>query len=115
MQLIFYFTYFCIAPHIFQFIKLTCLRRHYVYHHIYIIDQHPLKPAEAFMMIWVLTAFFLNKPFHIFRYGSYLWLVARLTDDKKICYSFIDLSQVQGNDILPFFILDSGYYGFDDL
>ncbi len=67
------------------------------------------------MVIRVFVTLLLYQALYILCNSPDLWLISGFTNDKEICYCFIDLSQIKGNDILPFFILDGGNYGFDDL
>lgn len=81
-----------VAPHIFQFVKFPVLRKHYVYHHVHIVDQYPLGRLEPFMMIGLLVAMDPYLVFYIVGNGSYLGLIGRLTDNKEIGHRLIDLS-----------------------
>ena len=45
----------------------------------------------------------------------YLNMAASLADDKKISYRLWYLPQIQADNLLPFFLLDGLYDGFEDL
>ena len=82
----------CITPHFFQLIKFPGFRQHYMHHHIYIINQHPLQLLKSFMMIRVFVTFFLYTVFHIICYSPYLWLLlASQIIKKSATASFIFL------------------------
>lgn len=85
-----------------------------MHHHIYIIDQHPVQVMITFMMVGVLLTGTIYPCLYILCDSPHLRLVTRLTDDKKISHRFIDLPEVQRDDILPFLLLYSGNNGFDD-
>ena len=104
-----------IAPHLFQAIKLPGLGQHYMYHHIYIIDQYPLLGLPAFVLIRYLTAFFLGVSLNKICNGTQLGSVACLANDEKICNSFRYLTEVKANDIFAFLLLYSVNDGLENL
>ena len=104
----------CIAPHFFQFVKFPVFREHYVDNYIHVIDQYPLQVVEPFMVVWIFSAFFFNLVFQVFRNSPDLGLAVCFTNDEEISNSFVDLPEIEGNNILPFFLLYRGNDGFDD-
>lgn len=67
------------------------------------------------MVIGLLIANKLNLVLHMICNSANLRLTTGLANNEEIGHSFIYFTEVEGNDILPFFILDCGDYGFDDL
>ena len=67
------------------------------------------------MMIWFLLTVFTDHVFNMVSDGSDLGLIACFANDKKIGYRFVNLTQIKGDNILPFLILYSGNDGFDNL
>ena len=99
-----------IAPHFFQFVKFSCVRMHYMYHNIHIIDQHPLKRLAAFVFIRPFSTAFLYLVFHKIADGLYLCGAGGFTNYNEISRGLGYLPKVKAHDIFPLLIL----YGFDD-
>ena len=104
-----------ITPHLLEPVELAVLAEHDMDNDIHVIDEHPLAGLVAFRMIRVFIeqAFYLGL--HVLRDGPDLWLIVCLTNDKEIRDCFIDLTKVQGDNVLTLFFLYSGNDCFDDL
>jgi len=101
---------FRIAPHLLEFVKLPGFRMHHMYHHVHIIDQHPLGRRPALMFVRQFAALFFYLVFHRVGNGFYLGGIGGFTHDEEIGGCFRYLSKVQAHNILALLIL----YGFDD-
>ena len=86
-----------------------------MHYHIHIIDQHPVKVFVSFVMIGTFIAFLPHLLLHIFGNGPDLGLITGLTDDEKIRYGLVYLSEVEGYYILSFFFLDGSDDGLNYL
>jgi hypothetical protein len=68
---------------------------------------------------FVMVGRFVAIALYLFSYkiGNrlYLNMTASLAYDKKICHRFGYFPQVQTDNMLPFFLLDGLYDGFEDL
>src|SRR5688572_2177704 len=97
----------CIAPHFFEPVKLPGIRKHHMHHYVHIVYQYPLKGLKTFMMIRVFAANFLYFMLNVFSYCFDLRLVPGFTNNKKVRYGFINLTQIKRNYIFPLLFLYS--------
>ena len=92
-----------VTPHFLQFVKLTGFRLHNVYHHVYIVSDHPLSGLATFMMKRNFAQFLFYVIFNIICDSLYLSGTAGFTDNEKISNCFGNLTEIKGDDIFPFF------------
>ena len=102
----------CIAPHFFQLVKLAGFGCHDVHHDVDVIDQHPLQVLLALVAVRDLAQLFLHLFFHRIGDGPDLGLVVGLANNEEVSHGLRYFTQVEGNDVFAFFILDSPDDGF---
>ena len=96
-----------VIPHFFQLIKLPVFLLKNMYNYINIIYKHPLQRLVPFMPVRQFFTFLLYFFLYGICYGFYLNIAGGFANNKKVCYRFLHLSQVQGYYIFTFFIPDS--------
>ena len=97
---------FCVVPHFFQPVKLTCFCLKHMRNNIHIIYQHPLQGLVSFMTVGQLACCFLHLLFYGIRYSFYLYIGSGFTNNKKIRHGLRYFTQVKRNDIFSFFLLN---------
>lgn len=106
---------FCIAPHLFQAIEFSGFGHENMHYYIHIIHQDPLLGCETFVFIGGFVRVVLH--FLLYKIRNCLNLITGigLTNDEEIGYRFRDLSQIKGNNVIPFLFLDGLYDGCKNL
>lgn len=88
---------------------------HDVNDHIHIIDEYPLQLLLALLMKRTLGTSLFYLVDNMIGNSPYLGGITSFTNYKEIGYGLIDLSQIERNDPLSFFLTDGSDNGLDDL
>ena len=97
----------CIAPHFFQLVKGPCFGLHNVYHHVYVIYQHPFGMLKTFLPVRKFAGGFLHFVLNAICNGFYLCAAAGLANDEKVGYRLLNFAQVEGNHFFAFLVEDA--------
>lgn len=103
-----------VAPHLFELVKLTAFRHHYVNNDVHVIDQDPLQVLLSFVMIRGFAAVLFDGIFYGLGDCPDLGLVIRFANDEKIGNSFGYFPEVERYYVLTLLTLYCPNNGFVD-
>ena len=101
------FCHFCVAPKMFEFVKISCFRVKNVHHCIEVVHQNPLGVARAFGVRGRGFEFFLYFFVDTVGDGLNVGVGIAFADDEKICRSVAEFPKVQLNNLFAFFVTDT--------
>jgi len=104
-----------ITPHFFEPVKRAAVGMHDMYYYIHVIEKYPLQLLLALLMKRTLSTSLFYLVDNMIGNSPYLGGITSFTNYKEIGYGLIDLSQIERNDPLSFFLTDGSDNGLDDL
>ena len=96
-------------PEVFQLVKDSFFFRKNVNHSVNIVDQHPFTPVQPFLAVRHLIHLIVQSVDDVISDGPHLRGGVGLTNYELTACRIRDMFQVQDNDVLPFFILNTIY------
>lgn len=104
-----------ITPHFFEPVKRAAVGMHDMYYYIHVIEKYPLQLLLPLLPIRTFRTNLFDLVYDIVCNSPYLGGITGLTNNKEIGYCLIDLSEIERNNPLSFFLTNGSDNGLDDL
>ena len=104
-----------ITPQFFERVELAPVAQKHVYHHVHVVEQHPLAVGAALGLPGRLAGEFFYFLFYRAGNGLNLGVGRSRADDKVICNGIFKVFKVEYDDVGPFFLLHAANDNFCQL